>query len=82
MDFIEYLPSDSFIDNVDYDYSELVGNWSTYNTGSWGTDSRVTTLQDNDSVSVEWSKTITQSTNYNVFVLIVSNRINAFFRYE
>ncbi|MCF6270392.1 MAG: T9SS type A sorting domain-containing protein [Melioribacteraceae bacterium] len=74
MDFIEYLPSDIFIDNIDIEYSELLGDWSTFNTSSWGTDARVTILKENDSVAVEWQKTITQSTNYNIFVQVPSTQ--------
>jgi hypothetical protein len=78
MDFIEYLPSDVFIDNIDADYSELLGGWSTYNIGSWGTDARIAILQENDSVAVEWEKTVSTSTNYNVFTQVprVQNPVN------
>ena len=70
MEFIEYLPSDTFIDNSDSNYAENSGNWMTTTLNSWGKDSRITQLNSSDSVSSEWEHTITKSTYYNFFVQV------------
>ena len=68
MEFLSYLPDDAFIDNVDAGYNELHGDWSTSTTYSWGLDSRITTLVENDSVLVSWTYQVPQSTYYNIFI--------------
>ena len=80
MDFIEYLPSDVFIDNLDNSYSEKYGNWSKQSINSWGIDSRVSTLSETDSVATEWKHTISKSTYYNLFFQIpkIDNPVEIF----
>jgi len=80
MDFIEYLPADAFLDNLDRQYSEILGNWNKQIINSWGTDSRTTYLSENDSVIAQWEYTIPQSTYYNLFVQIpkINNPVEIF----
>ncbi|PIQ11435.1 MAG: hypothetical protein COW71_00620 [Ignavibacteriales bacterium CG18_big_fil_WC_8_21_14_2_50_31_20] len=70
MDFIEYLPEDTFLDNLDSQYSEVTSNWTNQSINSWGVDSRISNLNENDSAVAMWNHTISQSTYYNLFVQI------------
>ncbi len=53
--FLNYLPDDLFIDNNDNGYYEAYGNWSNSSKTSWGKDSRIATLNPNDSAKVSFS---------------------------
>jgi hypothetical protein len=44
MAFLDFLPGDEYVDNVDTGYVEIQKSWSTSPECSWGLDSRVTTL--------------------------------------
>ncbi len=68
--FINFLPDDIYIDNIDSSYSELRGNWSTSSTASWGLDSRQAVVAPNDSVKVRWTPSITQTCPYNISVQV------------
>jgi hypothetical protein len=70
LEFIDYLPDDEFIDNLDAGYVEVYGNWQTYPYASWGTDSRIVTLNQNDSAKVQWQYVVPQTLQYNIFVQI------------
>jgi len=67
---VNFLPDDQFIDNTDMEYSEVHGSWSTSGTAAWGTDSRIATLQENDSVIVRWFPDFSTATRYNIFVQV------------
>jgi hypothetical protein len=68
MEFITYLPDDAFIDNLDADYTEHLGVWSTSAEYAWGTDSRMMTLSENDSAVASWSYSVPVTTDYNLFI--------------
>lgn len=70
MQFIDYLPADTFIDNKNSNYIETAGNWITSSSNSWGTDSRITSLSDSAFVSAKWNHTITKSHYYNFFIQV------------
>jgi len=70
LDFIEYLPADIFIDNLDMGYTEINGNWTTISENAWGTNSRVAQLSQDDSAKVQWTHTINKSTYYNFFIQV------------
>ena len=70
MEFIDFLPDDEFIDNIDAGYTEVHGGWQTYSESSWGTDSRVVGIIQTDSAIAQWNYNIPQSTQYNIFVQI------------
>jgi Secretion system C-terminal sorting domain len=80
MEFIEYLPDDVFIDNLDTQYSEPLGIWINQDENSWGTDSRIAHLSETNSVTAKWNHTITKSNYYNIFVQIpeVDNPVENF----
>ncbi len=70
LEFIQYLPDDIFVDNLDAGYVEERGNWMTSSKNAWGLDSRVASLTATDTVRVKWIPAITQSGYYNIFVQI------------
>jgi hypothetical protein len=70
--FVRYLPDDLYIDNRDNGYSETTGTWATLAARAWGTDSRVSTLGQTDSVSVRWTPSLSQSGRYNISVQVPS----------
>ncbi len=72
MKFIRLLPDDIFVDNSDAaHFTILDGNWQSTSSGTpWGTDALRTTLDENDSVVVEWQHPVYKTTFYNVFVQI------------
>lgn len=65
--FINYLPDDRFFDNKDQEYFEVNGIWNSSSTCAWGTDSRVTILNQGDSASVQWKFKTEYSGYYNLF---------------
>jgi hypothetical protein len=68
MEFLKYLPDDTYIDNQDGGYTELFGNWSTSPKNSWGTDSRMVVLEEEDSAAVSWTYHVSHSGYYNIFI--------------
>ncbi|MFC2084997.1 hypothetical protein ACFLS9_08075 [Bacteroidota bacterium] len=70
--FIEYLPDDVFIDNLDEGYNEIAGNWSTIPENAWGIDSRIANLSENDSAIVTWIHNISKTSAYNIFIQVPS----------
>ena len=68
MQFISYLPDDIYLDDEDAGYQELLGSWTETSNSAWGTTARTLQLTENDSVAVNWSVTIPQSTHYNIFI--------------
>lgn len=80
MDFIEYLPADVFIDNLDIQYTEIQGNWNSQDKNAWGIDSRIALLSETNSVAAKWNHTISKANHYNLFVQIpeVNNPVDRF----
>ena len=70
MDFVDFLPADRYIDNVDSGYVEVQKSWSTSSEHSWGQDSRITTLAAGHTAIARWHPGITDSAVYNIFVQI------------
>ncbi|MCX6151517.1 MAG: T9SS type A sorting domain-containing protein [Ignavibacteriales bacterium] len=68
--FLNYLPDDIYIDNLDKMYDEVSGNWTTSSLRSWGTDSRQCTLGAKDSAKVNWKPGIQKSGLYNIWMQI------------
>ncbi len=66
--FINFLPDDIYIDNLDSGYAEARGNWSTSTTVAWGTNWRQAVLGPNDSAKVVWTPKIERSCPYSLFV--------------
>ncbi|MDP2885270.1 MAG: T9SS type A sorting domain-containing protein [Ignavibacteria bacterium] len=74
-EFLRYLPDDIYVDNKDSAYTETAGTWATVSRSAWGSDARVATLGQSDSVKIQWKPTIPKSCRYNIFVQVppVSN---------
>ena len=69
--FIQYLPDDVFIDNLDENFSVNVGEWQPINSGTpWGTDALMVQLSQDDSISASWRYTFTQQAYYNLFIQV------------
>lgn len=66
--FINFLPDDIYIDNLDSGYTEVKGNWSTSTNVAWGTDLREATIGANDTAEVIWTPRIKRTLPYNLFV--------------
>jgi Secretion system C-terminal sorting domain len=68
--FLRYLPDDVYVDNLDPEYSEIHGTWTTLIPGSWGTDARVATVGANDSVVVRWKPPLLSGGTYGILMQI------------
>jgi len=69
---IRYVPDDVYIDNIDPQYHELLGNWISTTNAAWGIDARITPLSSGDSAEAEWSLPITSSGLYEISVQVPS----------
>ena len=67
---IRYLPDDLFLDNLDPQYMELSGDWSTTTNKAWGVDARVASLGTNGFARAQWMLPISNSGPYRVFVQV------------
>ncbi|MBN2571611.1 MAG: T9SS type A sorting domain-containing protein [Ignavibacteriales bacterium] len=72
IEHIQLLPDDLYIDNLDAEYSEISGSWSTSTNCAWGTDSRTAQVSSNDSAIIKWNLQNSMSTIYNLFYQIPS----------
>ena len=54
LDFIDFRPADTFVDNEDAGYSEISGNWSSVSGDFWGVDHRMAGISTGDSAIAEW----------------------------
>ena len=66
--FINYLPDDIYVDNLENGYAEVAGTWTSVSNHAWGTDSRVATLGQSDSAKVHWKPNVIKPGWYNIFV--------------
>jgi hypothetical protein len=69
---LRYLPDDLFIDNLDAEYSELQGNWTSSTNFTWGTDARVAALTSNSTARAQWFLPISRYGAYNLSLQIPS----------
>ena len=70
MAFLDILPVDIYVDNVDSGYVEVQKSWTTAAEHSWGLDSRVTMLTGGQTAIARWFPGITDSAEYNIFIQI------------
>jgi hypothetical protein len=68
--FINYLPDEIYIDNLDEGYSEIEGNWFTSSETAWGIDSRMLMLTENLTARVRWNPVIEHTGLYNIFIQV------------
>ncbi|MFC1683565.1 hypothetical protein ACFL0G_05120, partial [Candidatus Zixiibacteriota bacterium] len=70
MAFLDFLPEEEYVDNVDSGYVEVHKSWLTSSEHSWGLDSRVTTLTAGDTAIARWYPNLADSATFNIFVQI------------
>ncbi|MFC1683566.1 hypothetical protein ACFL0G_05125, partial [Candidatus Zixiibacteriota bacterium] len=70
MAFLDFLPDDEYVDNVDSGYVEVHKSWTTSLENSWGLDSRVTTLTAGDTAVARWYPDLADSAAFNIFIQI------------
>jgi len=67
---IRYLQDDIFVDNLDPEYTELSGNWTTATNAPWGIDARIASLGTGDLAQAQWSLPVTNSGLYELYVQV------------
>jgi hypothetical protein len=67
---LRYLPDDLYIDNLDSQYAELSGSWSSTTNSAWGTDARVALLNSNDTARVQWMLPVSRLGFYSLSVQV------------
>lgn len=79
LSFINYLPDDKYIDNLNNGYNEIAGSFTSSSTSAWGIDSRVATLNNGESAKVEWRFTAEHTGNYNLFTQFpaIANQVDS-----
>ncbi len=70
--FVTILPDDIYIDNLEPDYHETAGTWSSSTVRAWGTNSRQSVLGATDSAVAEWTPSIPETRLYSIFMQIPS----------
>ena len=67
---LRYLPDDLYLDNLDPQYAELQGRWSSTTNAAWGTDARVAQLGSNDTAHVRWALPISRFGLYRLSIQV------------
>ena len=68
---VRFIPDDVFVDNLDAEYSDAAGNWSSGTAkSSWGTDIRLAILNSNETAQARWTLPVTESRPYNLLVQV------------
>lgn len=67
--FINFLPDDIYVDNLDAGFVELSGSWTPSSVSAWGVDSRIATVAPNDSAVAKWSAFLVPG-RFNLFVQV------------
>jgi hypothetical protein len=67
---LRFLPDDLYIDNLDSQYVEVEGNWSSTTNAAWGTDARFTQLNSNAVARVQWYVALSRSGIYDISVQV------------
>jgi len=67
---LRYLPDDLFLDNLDPEYSEIAGDWSSTTNAAWGTDARIAALNSNAVAHVQWPLPLSRSGVYDISVQV------------
>ncbi len=61
-----FVPDDLYLDNLDPEYLETEGNWTTSAVAAWGIDSRVAVLASNEFARVSWTLPVTDPRPYSI----------------
>jgi len=67
---LRYLPDDLYLDNLDPQYSEISGSWSSTTNTAWGIDARIALLNSNDTAQANWSLPVSSTGPYNIAVQV------------
>lgn len=67
---LRYLPDDIYVDNLDPQYSEIQGEWSSTAESAWGTDARMARLGPNDTVQARWLLLVPSSGTYSLAIQV------------
>jgi hypothetical protein len=67
---LRYLPDDLYLDNLDPQYTELEGAWSSTTNSAWGTNARIAHVTATNSARVHWDLPITRSGVYDLSVQV------------
>jgi hypothetical protein len=67
---LRYLPDDLFLDNLDPEYSEGQGTWTSTTNAAWGTDARLMLLESNNTADAGWVLPLTWSGRYRLSVQV------------
>jgi hypothetical protein len=63
---LRYLPDDTFLDNLDPQYREGQGTWTSSTNASWGTDARLALLASNSVAQAGWDLALSWSGRYHI----------------
>jgi hypothetical protein len=69
---LRYLPDDLYLDNLDSQYSEEQGTWTSTTNAAWGTDARFMLLQSNGTAQADWWLPLVWSGRYRLSVQVPS----------
>ena len=64
---LRFLPDDRYIDNLEPEYAETEGSWTTSTAKAWGINSRMATLAAGGRAAVRWQPVIGATRRYNLF---------------
>ncbi|HEV2392613.1 MAG TPA: hypothetical protein VG146_09650 [Verrucomicrobiae bacterium] len=65
---LRFLPDDLYLDNLDPEYSESQGTWTSTTNAAWGIDARLMLLDSNNTAQADWSLPIAWSGRYRLAV--------------
>jgi len=69
---LRFLPDDLYLDNLDPQYSERAGAWTSTTNAAWGTDARVALLTSNETAQARWVLPVSASGAYSLATQIPS----------
>jgi hypothetical protein len=65
---LRFLPDDLYLDNLDPQYSEGQGGWSSTTNCAWGTDARTALLESNNTDQASWDLPLSWSGRYRISI--------------
>jgi hypothetical protein len=65
---IRFVPDDVFIDNLDPQYAETAGKWTSTANSAWGVDARIATLKPDDTATAQWALTVAERRDYVIYI--------------
>jgi hypothetical protein len=69
---LRYLPDDIYLDNMDPQYEEGQGSWSSTTNAAWDTDARLALLSSNSTAEAGWQLPLSWSGRYRISVQVPS----------